>query len=63
MVRCGAPELSIWIDGIRKQFSGGESAIRVKVSEARRVQLWRDYPAADDRAGQPPNQDLNSRVG
>jgi len=58
MVRCGAPELSMWIDGMRTQYSGGKPAVRVEVSEARRMQLWRDYPAADDRAGQPPNQDL-----
>ena len=58
MVRCGAPELSMWIDGIRRGFESKRGAIRVEVSRARRMQLWRDYPAADDRAGQPPNQDL-----
>ena len=63
MVRCEAPELSIWIDGIRRGAESKRGGIRVEVSRARRMQLWRDYPAPADRAGQPPNHDLISRVG
>jgi hypothetical protein len=58
MVRCAAPELRLWIDGIRRGIESKRGTIRVELSRARRMQLWRDYPAADDRAGQPPNQDL-----
>jgi hypothetical protein len=58
IVRCGPSELGIWIDGIRRGFESKQGAIRVDVSRARRMQLWRDYPVVDNGTTQPPNQDL-----
>jgi hypothetical protein len=58
MVRCDAPELEAWIEGIRRQFEAGDSAVGITISPARRLQLWRDYPAANDRPQRSPNRNL-----
>ena len=45
-VRCHAGELSLWLDEIRRQFDSERRPIAIEVSRVRRLELWRDYPAA-----------------
>jgi hypothetical protein len=58
LVRAEAPELTSWLDEIRRQVEAGKSAIRVTASAERRLQLWQDYPAAGDRSRRSSPQKL-----
>jgi len=59
MVRCDAGELGMWLHDIRRQVDSGQHAIGIEVSRARRLKLWRDYPAAGDSRSQPsPSRSL-----
>jgi hypothetical protein len=60
MVRSDAAELGIWLEDIGRQVESKRAAIWVRVSRARRMQLWRDYPAAGDRAEKSSSPDLLS---
>jgi len=48
MVRCDAKELESWIREIRSQYTAGPGLIKITVPRARRLELWRDYPANRD---------------
>lgn len=49
-VRCDAKELELWLHDIRRQFDSGQHTMSIEVPDARRLELWCDYPAADSRS-------------
>jgi hypothetical protein len=55
-MRCSADELHSWLSSIQQQVSAGSDRIEIRVSHARQLGLWEDYPPLQkawytDRAG------------